>query len=536
MRIGWVCLLVTLTLLIAICNTGSPIPPYPGTLILTMLTRDEAANLDRTLPVWAKIVDYWIIGVDEYNTDNSEEIIKLHLGHIPGEIVTVKFDGMGPTWTVLVERGLERFPQATHGILADADFRPMQDSLNKWELDVRCSKHMFTVYTEDHSNARQMDWIYRNIPGVRVTRRTHQVLEVPELPNQEVYQTLIHLEVDEKEGFQDRTGKKSATYLRWLELDLEDHPGDARTLYYIGHAHWDIFIADNTKRDHLHAAHHYFQLRADVEGNFEERWFARLKVAEMNERFYGNWSAAEYYYKLCLEQDPPRADPWFYIGQHYRLTREFGKAMPWLREATSLPIPQRALFMWHYLYTCLAHVEFIRAAQGLQQQQDLTAADRARAKHSVKHAMKHCEVSLKEEVKGIGVALKQSHYSYSKGGSTSPIAATSPDDQEPYLAIIASFLEYISKVEAYLHRIFISHDAEDIDAAFQAAVAPMREVLVSSDDVITLTCRQIRKLTQPFLNFYKLRLNEISDYLEDDFEQITELETQVHSLKLLCRR
>ena len=182
-------------------------------------------------------------------------------------------------------------------------------------------------------------------------------------------------------------------------------------------------------------------------------------------------------------------------------------------------------------------MEFIRAAQGLQQQQDLTAADRARAKHSVKHAMKHCEVSLREEVKSIGVALKQSHYSK---GSTSPIAATapatSPDDLEPYLAIIASFLEYISKIEAYLHRIFISHDAEDLDAAFQAAVAPMREVLVSSDDEITLTCRQIRKLTQPFLNFYKLRLNEISDYLEDDFEQITELETQVHSLKLLCRR
>jgi hypothetical protein len=31
---------------------------------------------------------------------------------------------MGPTWTVLVERGLEAFPQATHGILADADFTP----------------------------------------------------------------------------------------------------------------------------------------------------------------------------------------------------------------------------------------------------------------------------------------------------------------------------------------------------------------------------------------------------------------------------
>jgi hypothetical protein len=36
-----------------------------------------------------------------------------------------------------------------------------------------------------------MDWIYRNIPGAKVERRTHQSLNVPEIPGQSVYQTLI---------------------------------------------------------------------------------------------------------------------------------------------------------------------------------------------------------------------------------------------------------------------------------------------------------------------------------------------------------
>ena len=42
---------------------------------------------------------------------------------------------------------------------------------------------------------RNMDWIYRNIPGAKVERRTHQSLNVPEQPGQTVYQTLIDLEV-----------------------------------------------------------------------------------------------------------------------------------------------------------------------------------------------------------------------------------------------------------------------------------------------------------------------------------------------------
>jgi hypothetical protein len=145
-----------------------------------MLIKNEAEHLSRSLPKWAPLIDYWIVGIgeppsaksvfhpvqgpaldplrvanpsarsfaqqdpparpyaeglaavtfpallstDANNTDNSEEIIRKHLGHLPGETVVVEFDGMGPTWTILVERGLAAFPEATHGIIADADFTP----------------------------------------------------------------------------------------------------------------------------------------------------------------------------------------------------------------------------------------------------------------------------------------------------------------------------------------------------------------------------------------------------------------------------
>lgn len=332
-----------------------------------MLIKNEAEHLDVTLPQWAKFIDYWVIGVDDQNTDNSAEIITKHLGHIPGEIVIVEFDGMGPTWTQLVNVGLEKYPEATHGIIADADFLPMQDSLDKRQLDVRCSKHLFTIWTQDLQNERRMDWIYRNIPGARVERRVHQSVKVPPIPGQEVFQTMIDLKIQEHQGgYQDRTPGKMLRYIEWLEKDLVDYPNDPRTLYYLGYSHFDIFlnrrqIATQEDWDHLAESVRYYDWRIQYEGNEEEKWFSILKLGEIYERFYRDWDKAKSYYERCAEQDPERADSFFYLGQYYRLRNRPLEALPYLEVAASLPIPSRALFHWHFLYYCLSKLEYARA-------------------------------------------------------------------------------------------------------------------------------------------------------------------------------
>ena len=152
---------------------------------------------------------------------------------------------MGPTWNELVQIGIENYPHITHGIIADADYMPMQDKLDKMELDIRCSKHMYTIFTQDHQNERRMDWIYRNVAGAKVSRRTHQTVDVPPFPDQEVFQTLIDLKIEERPGgYQDRSGKKNENYIKFLEADLIDYPNDPRTLYYLGYANYDIFNAN----------------------------------------------------------------------------------------------------------------------------------------------------------------------------------------------------------------------------------------------------------------------------------------------------
>ena len=82
-----------------------------------------------------------------------QSVVKKYLGHLPGEIMVVHFDGMGPTWTQLVERGIEKYPEATHGIIADANFTPI-NGFDKRQLDRRCQKPHVHHHDRRHRKGR----------------------------------------------------------------------------------------------------------------------------------------------------------------------------------------------------------------------------------------------------------------------------------------------------------------------------------------------------------------------------------------------
>eukprot|EP00455_Lapot_gusevi_P045059 TRINITY_DN5725_c0_g3_i1.p1 TRINITY_DN5725_c0_g3~~TRINITY_DN5725_c0_g3_i1.p1 ORF type:complete len:518 (-),score=87.67 TRINITY_DN5725_c0_g3_i1:55-1608(-) len=493
--------LIYLCLLFAVQIMARP----PGTLLLNMLTKNEAAHLDRTLPKWAKIIDYWVIGIDEHNTDDSPAIIKKHLGHIPGEIVVVHFEGMGPTWSELVEVGIKNYPQATHGILADADFMPMQDRLDKMQLDIRCSKHMYTIWTQDHRTERKMDWIYRNIPGAVVKRRTHQILEVPALPNQEVFQTLIDLNVEEREGgYGDRTGKKSERYIGFLKADLEDYPGDARTLYYLAYAHLELWLKnqDNPSErdwDNLKTAVDYFIQRSEVEGNKEEKWFAMLKLGEIFERFYKDWSNAKKWYDKCTKDDSERADAWFYLGQHYRLSAEYPTALPYLFKAASLPIPTRSLFQWHYLYRCLSKIELGRAMTALKDNQIKWDEMKETKKLLLQADCSEGDPGNSAEVRSLlGMIDAKLVLSSNKGDpkvvsgkKLMSFVAKNLDTLEDALpsTIFSPLIDLIDKVRVF------------VDQHKSSSTSP--------------SCRAYRQATTPYLKFIKQHANHIQQHLDD---------------------
>ena len=280
---------------------------------------------------------------------------------------------MGTTWSVLVNKGVELYPQATHGIMADADFCPLQTKFDKRELKLTEWKHTFTVKEHKTGNTRTLDWIYRNKPGVKVTRRTHQTIEVPvEGDQQLVAASTVSLLVEERQGgYQDRSGKKHERYLAFLEADLLDYPNDPRTLLYLGNAHYEIFTAHrenpNEKDwEHLKLGLDAFKRRYELDDS-EQSWNCRLRSAEIYVRYFRNWKMGEKLYLELIKQDPHRVEPYIFIGNYYRNNynekkklEDIQKSKKYLMKASKMQIPQRELFMNIYMYNCLAKLELAK--------------------------------------------------------------------------------------------------------------------------------------------------------------------------------
>lgn len=322
----------------------------------------------------------------------------------------VHFDGMGPTWTKLAEKAWEAFPEGTHGIIADADYAPARRMLggnfDKMDLDIGANKILYNLWSDAAavSDVRRMDWIFRNMPGVRIERRVHQTLRVPPFAGAGGGITVgesktMHIH-ELGGGYQLRTmsGRgRNYRYIKLLMQDLEELPDDPRTLYYIADSHRGVFMAGydtsawvdapydacltaRTMRfvsftgnitasdwDHLREAVKWYKRRLEVPApnSFEETYFTYISIAELSERFLGDFAQGFEYYQKAFEFDPQRADPMFYIGQRKRLLGNPQEAVQPLLTASRMRAPKRSVFVWVGLYDCLAAVELGKAVQAV---------------------------------------------------------------------------------------------------------------------------------------------------------------------------
>eukprot|EP00297_Palpitomonas_bilix_P017896 CAMPEP_0113909552 /NCGR_PEP_ID=MMETSP0780_2-20120614/26928_1 /TAXON_ID=652834 /ORGANISM="Palpitomonas bilix" /LENGTH=169 /DNA_ID=CAMNT_0000905399 /DNA_START=1 /DNA_END=507 /DNA_ORIENTATION=- /assembly_acc=CAM_ASM_000599 len=152
--------------------------------------------------------------------------------------------------------------------------------------------------------------------------------------------------------------------------DLEEMPNDPRTIYYLGHGFYDVALAmpqqqygSDEWKNSLQKALYYFSWRGRLRtGYYEERWQALIKEGEIHERFFHDYSAAKTAYDRVIELDPDRADGWFYMAQLHRLHIDPAQGLPYVRKAVSVPLPQRSIHNWFYLYDCLVHQEYLYIA------------------------------------------------------------------------------------------------------------------------------------------------------------------------------
>ena len=207
-----------------------------------MMVRDERHNLLHNLPLYqdgndgsGDFFDAYVIAVDTRTTDDTLAVLQQVIpSHIPKHIFNYTFDGFGPARTLVFDEAYKHFPDITHVLVADPDWRPNPAHLNKNDLDFTHDSYQFKIWDRNGLTTRYCNWLMRHQPNLRYDYYVHEFLRFPNatLPNGDVMiggphfktQKIIPWEVAEAEsdsswhqtvGHGAKKGA-SATYKRFL--------------------------------------------------------------------------------------------------------------------------------------------------------------------------------------------------------------------------------------------------------------------------------------------------------------------------------
>lgn len=270
-----------------------------ASIVLTMLCRDEDVNIRANLPEWLPIVDFFVFVIDSRTTDNTVSTINSILNGTKKKfyIVTHDFVGFGAARTLSLSTAWQKFPQATHVLIADPDWVPGLSSIQLRDLDDFTDVYRFTAFDavrDGVRNVRKMDWLLRQRAGLSMRYHLHEVLDIgdyiPKVLGWEVR------EVEKKGTWHSKVGHATSTsadrYKFDLELlykDLDQYKHDPHTHYYLGITH-KSFAAKTSQQaglhssevqQHLDRAIAYFELRVNSmykEELLEERWGAIIEL------------------------------------------------------------------------------------------------------------------------------------------------------------------------------------------------------------------------------------------------------------------
>ncbi|GMH82552.1 hypothetical protein TL16_g09297 [Triparma laevis f. inornata] len=250
-------LLLLLTLYLSLFTPTTSTSDKPISLACLLMVRDEAFNIRNNIPLWYShdptFFDAFVVAVDERTTDDTilalEQTIPSHVSRF---IYMYKFDGFGNSRTEVFKNTWSQFPNITHVMVADPDWQPNLDLINKNDLSHDIDSYQFKIWDRSGLTTRNTNWLMRHTPGLYFNYYVHELLRFehggPYLDKQknltwevsEVeqghswHQTVGHGEAGNRGA--SRTYKRFEFDLSLLEREQNDprYTDSDHTLYYLG--------------------------------------------------------------------------------------------------------------------------------------------------------------------------------------------------------------------------------------------------------------------------------------------------------------
>eukprot|EP00903_Cladosiphon_okamuranus_P016556 g15273.t1 len=337
-------------------------------LCLLLIVRDEEESLQKNLPLWRKVADCFVIGVDDRTTDRSVATIHDVIGDGTARFVFFfSFQDFAQARNAVLRSTAHNFPDCSHVIIADADWRPELETIDKSELDFGHVSFPFLVWDHSGHTSRLVGWLLRFDEDLRFKYRVHEVLDTRALPSKLVGWEVRVLESGSNWNANlhqhSRSSERFLFDLKLLEMDYLDDPTDLHTLYYLGittFAYLESLVGKGTHENtpELQAlvagGMSYLGQAIDLHGdmkNSELVWGSKRWLAYGYHFFIGDKEKAEAAYEACLDYDPARVDCVAFLSRLYLADGDLDAA--WRKAKTALlHRPAAGVLTYFYTYEC----------------------------------------------------------------------------------------------------------------------------------------------------------------------------------------
>jgi len=298
-------------------------------ICLTMIVKNESKIISRLIDSVLPIIDSWCI-VDTGSTDNTIEIVKSKLSHLPGEIVSSPWVNFGHNRSQVVELSRK---WGDWSLTLDADMILVDNGFNKSELDSAVAGYYLFQKSPSisYSNMRFLNtkFTWKSI-GV-----THEYYSVAE-PNSDL-KTIYSLEINDI-GDGGAKADKFERDIRLLVDDLKVDPNNSRSHFYLAESYY------NTQQFAL--ARKYYRSCVDLTTWDQERFFAKYKIGLSSIALVESDEVISADLMLAWLDRPLRAEPIFRLAQYFK-SKNWEKAYALLKLCVSIPYPHgEALFVF----------------------------------------------------------------------------------------------------------------------------------------------------------------------------------------------
>lgn len=298
------------------------------TICLCMIVKNESKVIERCLNAAKEVIDTWVI-TDTGSTDGTQDMIRLALDGIPGELHEEPWVNFGHNRTRNIERARGK---ADYLLLVDADLEVIQQSeIPALTADAYMLRHdCDTSYRIPRLVRADLPWRYEGV--------THEYLTCDGTERRENLDALLIRDHGDGGSKQDKFERDA----RLLGLELQRDPDNPRTVFYLA----------QTMRDMGRTAEaiELYERRAGMGGWEEEVYFSLLQTGMLKATLL-DWPHAMEAFVKAWEARPQRLEACYELASRLRKMGRYHTAHAILRDVYRNPMPtEDILFTQPWVY------------------------------------------------------------------------------------------------------------------------------------------------------------------------------------------